>query len=352
MERIIEKVYEGTNEIKVLLVKKARSVIRMFESSTSVSVPFIRDVCFCAIPELGHYEWGSQYIVLSNTLLQPDISMEFTLSVMLHELAHYLCFCYFGTNDGHGKQFHLICDMIGAPPEFSKARINIDLAEDTGSRLTKIKKLLALSESNNVNESRVALAKARKMMSDSGLSTVSDEEAMYSALKDSMKRVSTRHHVLNHLSNKISGAYSVNETQWDGTHSFRVFGSKTQVEVDCYIYDYLSSILESEYKRLRQQGIIHDRGLESFYTGVEREMNKRFEETVESHHTDNAMVLIQAKNKDDTYRYYSHTGLRKMTRKGHRLNKDAFVAGKKVGRTTQIRQGLGTSQSKEKKYLT
>jgi len=241
--------------------------------------------------------------------------------------------------------------MIGAPPEFSKARINIDLAEDTGSRLTKIKKLLALSESNNVNESRVALAKARKMMSDCGLSTVSDNQAMYSTLKDSMKRVSTRHHVLNHLSNKISGAYSVNETQWDGTHSFRVFGTKTQVEVDCYIYDYLSFILASEYKSLRQQGIIQGRGLESFYTGVEREMNKRFEESVEAQHTDNAMVLIKAKNKDDTYRYYSHTGLRKMTRKGHRLNKDAFVAGKKVGRTTHIRQGLGATQSGEKKFL-
>jgi hypothetical protein len=352
MKHKIEIYGEGTRELISILLKNANTTINNLCLLNNWKLPTIKEIFFSEIKELGLYQLGSSNIILSNRLLEPDISMEFVNSILLHETAHYICSNQFGVTD-HGTLFKDVAEEIGAPIEFTKSSVSLEIGHDTSSQLSKIKKLLALSESSNPNESRAALNKARKLMIEMNMENFIEREFIYSSVLYEAKRFSARHKVLFMLTRDISGVFSINNYSYTNKQrEQRIFGTKNQVEIALYIYDYLSYTLDKEYKLFKSSNAAYGRTLESFYYGVYEEMYKKFNDksTKESSSQEKSMILLSEDNKQKALSYFFKKN--SVFTKGHgskiSINHAAYNHGKKVGVRTNIRNGIKKDKSKEK----
>jgi hypothetical protein len=348
MERLIEKFNGSTCCIREYLLGQSATAIDLFRYASGYRVLPVRDIFFAQIPVLGQYRIGTDYLVLSSYLLETSVSMEFSRSVMLHELAHYICFACWGES-GHSKRFAEVASVIHAPEAFAHPSVSLDLAADTSSQLSKIKKLLALGDSSNPYESRNAMEKARKLMAGLGIKHISSDfatDTVYSAVLASMDRCSVKEKVLTYLCDEIAGVYSVLERLDKGCR-VRIFGTVSQVEVACYVYDYLEGSLSAEYKAMRKQGMIKGRALSSFYNGVYAEMSKRFDvRSVSSDETARALTKVHDDNRHKAESCYYGSGvLHAQHRSYYQRNEAAYAIGKKVGQHTHIRKAVTVSSS-------
>jgi hypothetical protein len=351
----IEIYGEGTRELISILLKNANTTIKNYCLMKDWNLPNIGQIYFSEIKELGLYQVGSPYIILSNRLLESDISMEFVNSILLHETAHYICTNHFGVSD-HGQLFKDVAQEIGAPIEFTKTSVSLEIGHDTSSQLSKIKKLLALSESNNKNESREALSKARKLMIDMNIQSFIDREFIYSSVLYEAKRFSARQKVLFMLTRDISGVFVINTcSSIDNQREQRIFGTKSQVEIALYIYDYLSYTLNKEYLEFKATDAAYGRTLESFYYGVYEEMYKKFADnhSKEADKQEKSIIIISDDNKKKAQSYFFNKNSKFIKGHGSRININpaAYNHGKKVGVRTNIRDGIKKNKSKEKLFL-
>lgn len=355
MKHKIEIYGEGTRELISILLKNANTSIKKYCLMKDWNLPNIGQIYFSEIKELGLYQVGSPYIMLSNRLLESDISMEFVNSILLHETSHYICINHFGVSD-HGQLFKKVAQEIGAPVEFTKTSVSLKIGLDTSSQLSKIKKLLALSESSNKNESRAALSKARKLMIDMNIQSFIDREFIYSSVLYEAKRFSARHKVLFMLTRDISGVFGINNfSSLNNRREQRIFGTKNQVEIALYIYDYLSYTLNKEYKEFKATDAAYGRTLESFYYGVYEEMYKKFSDnnSEEATKQEKSIILISADNEKKALSYFFNKNA-KFT-KGHgskiNINPTAYDHGKQVGVRTNIRNGIKKNKTNKKLFL-
>jgi hypothetical protein len=355
MKHKIEIYGEGTRELISILLKNANTTIKNYCLMKNWKLPNIGEIYFSNIKELGLYQVGSPYIILSNRLLESDISMEFVNSILLHETAHYICTNHFGVSD-HGHIFKDVAQEIGAPLEFTKTSVSLEIGLDTSSQLSKIKKLLALSESNNKNESRAALSKARKLMIDMNIQSFIDREFIYSSVLYEAKRFSARHKVLFMLTCDISGVFGINNyCSKNNNREQRIFGTKSQVEIALYIYDYLSYTLNKEYVEFKATDAAYGRTLESFYYGVYEEMYKKFSDnnSEEATKQEKSIILISADNKEKAKAYFFNKNAKFIKGQGSKIsiNPAAYDHGKKVGVRTNIRDGIKKDSTNKKLFL-
>jgi hypothetical protein len=354
MKHKIEIYGEGTRELISILLKRANAAVEKFNSiSNDCYLQNISHIYFSEIKELGYYVVGTMEIVLSKRLLENDISMEFLDSIVLHETAHYINWII-NEDSTHSKEFKDIVQKIGAPLEFTNAKVSLEIGKDTSSQLSKIKKLLALSGSSNANESHSALTKARKMMAELNIQSVVDRTLIYTTVLCKSKRLTTRYRVLLMLTRDISGVFPINTYDDDSTYRLqRVFGTKSQIEIAIYIYEYLNYQLEKEYKDFKKNTPIKGRTIESFYYGVYTEMCQRFNKKTKVNEEDTrALQVIQNDNKEMALEYYfENTNLTKGRSGKVRLNATAYNQGKKVGERTTIHSGINKDKSNKNFYL-
>lgn len=355
MKHKIEIYGEGTRELISILLKNTNSTINNYNQKNNSRILPINYIFFSEIKELGLYQLETSHIILSNRLLETDVSMEFVNSILLHEIAHYICSTQFGLSD-HGNMFKAIAMEIGAPLEFTKTSVSIEIGLDTSSQLSKIKKLLALSESSNVNESQSALNKARELMIEMNIQNFVDREFIYSSVLYESKRFSARHKVLFMLTRDISGVYCINNySKTNDLREQRIFGTKSQIEIALYIYDYLSYTLDKEYKVFKSSNASYGRTLESFYFGVYEQMYKKFksESNKDTCEKEQSLVLINEDNKQKALAYFFNKNAKftKTHKSTININKAAYNQGKEVGVRTNIRNGINRDKKSEKLLL-
>lgn len=134
--------------------------------------------------KLGYFDFRHYEIGISKKLMYSAFD-DVIRNVIRHEIAHYLAFLFYGPNEGHGENFKIICDKLKWHAEVSNAYSNIDIEnlkqiEKSSNKsielLNKVKKLLALAASDNVNESEMATMKANKLLMDHNLSLINQTE--------------------------------------------------------------------------------------------------------------------------------------------------------------------------------
>ena len=120
---------------------------------------------------LGCWSKEKREICLSTDLVL-NHSWDAVRDVLLHEMAHQLSTEILGGADepDHGPVFRKACDLLRANPKASGSyktlheRIHCAAVSAEEKILVRIKKLMALSESQNRNEAESAMTKARQLI--------------------------------------------------------------------------------------------------------------------------------------------------------------------------------------------
>ncbi|MBK5201035.1 MAG: DUF2786 domain-containing protein [Spirochaetaceae bacterium] len=355
MEHIIETYGEGTKQLIDILKRTVKIAITCFNKYNDYYYYIaeeIENILFTEIKELGLFDPNTDNILLSNALLDSEISMEFLNSIVLHETAHFICINHLD-EIGHGPKFRNVATLIGAPQEFTKTKVSLDLGRDTSSQLSKIKKLLALSESSNPNESHSALLKARTLMAEMNIKNIVDKDFIFASTLSETRRMNAKIKIISYLVRDIAGVYLIKEHTDYGTTNLRCYGTKSQVEIAIYIYEYLNYTLEKEYKIFKETSNVAGRTLEGFYYGIYNEMSSKFNsKDANTDSSSTALEIIRNDNEDKALKYYFLDS--KITTTSSRMrhtNREAFEKGKEVGKRTSIHGAINKDDSKNKLFI-
>lgn len=337
MNRTIEAYNESTQKIIQVLNKKSQQTIVKYSKENKVYIPNISFICFAVIDELGIYNPENLKIAISETLLNVNKPKEFLFSVLLHEIAHHICGFVFKKYD-HGIQFKSVCKAIGAPGEFSFSKVDLKKLETDKKRIEKIKKLLALGESPNPHEAHSALIKAREIMGNSIINYNFNNEIIYTAALITAKRILINYRVPAVISSIISGVFLIHEKD---KNSYMIFGSYSQVQVACYIFDFLNYELNKEYLKYKENK--KGRLIESFYIGAYNELINKFNiNKKEENKINKALEIVNKQNQKYAHDFYfsNKVFIRKKTGTRFLKNDEAFLQGEKTGKKIKIYKSI------------
>ncbi len=277
----IERVRE---EIRALFFLEIESVFPVkFNRSRILYKNFqfpLNIVVFEDNTKLGYFDYRHYEIGISKKLMYSAFD-NVIRNVIRHELAHYLAFLFYGPSIGHGEKFKELCKLLNWNEEVSLAYSNIDLEnlkiiEKESNKnielLNKIKKLLALSASDNIHESEMATMKANQLLMEHNLSLINQVEKESDVF---VRRVLTA----NKKNAKHIAIYEILKTFYvspvfnhgKGSFYLEIVGSKANTEIAEYVAHFLDSELERLWliakKTSKLSGVV---AKNSFFRGISK----------------------------------------------------------------------------------
>jgi predicted metal-dependent hydrolase len=317
---------------------------------------------------LGEYHYNRKAIILSKSLML--MKQETIDHVLKHEFAHHCSLSKYGPAiDAHGKEFSDACRLMDIKPD-AKVNINKMDSENNASLkeeaiLEKVKKLFALAESQNENESKLALQKANDLLNKHNLKYVTESFGdIYQEVVYEGKQANQKWHMIAHLLRELFDVYPVFSYKTRIGVELEVNGTKESVEIASYVASFLDKEMEFLFKKAKKENNLKGRSARSNYfnalinnyissvkktNGIQEE-NKNNVNEVES---DSKELINQekylAKKKEDFFKNIKKTvygkGLKKSYSRISR-NQAASNAGKKDSSKLSIRSGVGSSSQK------
>lgn len=213
-----------------------------------------------------------------------------TINVLKHEMAHQICDEYFDNHGApHDSRFRQACVMLGLPEEFSRARLapacfQAPMAaaahgdDRRGRLIEKVRKVLALSQSANEHEARLALEMAVRIMNRHELERAEVERPLdkvtYRIISLARQRVQLYQRLIASLLSRHFNVRLIHSRTYDPEvdavyRSFEIFGRRDYVEIAEYCYHFLENRLAALWHAHRQGLAGVARGLKnSYYCGV------------------------------------------------------------------------------------
>lgn len=205
-------------------------------------------------------QWSNDDRVMSfSRSLVTDRPWSEVIEVLKHEMAHQYVFEMLHVLDEapHGKTFYLVCDehnidaaRCGTPGS--------DKVDATGHIVEKVKRLLALSKSDNENEARVAAERARELMLKHNIEVEEKQEGKEYTVRFLGELTGRIQGYMSELAALLSKYYFV-EVIWIGQldprsdksgHELEISGTTENVEAAEYVYEFLMrSAVESWEKK-------------------------------------------------------------------------------------------------------
>lgn len=183
--------------------------------------------------------------------------------VLLHETAHQLAeaLCAANTETPHGESFRHACELIGADPSASgnlrplSRRIAGGDGLERSGIWSKIKKLMALSESGNEHEARAAMLKAHQLMARHNIDHIrfGNRRHYCSILVGEPALRHTRDTYL--LAALITEFYFV-QGIWISVYvvgkrkmgrALELSGTATNIQIAAYVYDYVKNHINASW---------------------------------------------------------------------------------------------------------
>jgi hypothetical protein len=207
----------------------------------------------------GKTKWGyfdaNNYEIGLNSKISHQSNEQLLISILRHELVHYLCFIKYGAgHNPHGSEFVGMCESFGYGSDISSATYNeqevkSSVSEQDQKVMVKVKKLLQLADGSEGHESESALLKANQLIEKYQLENIvstSDESSQTVYLKRIIngKRRNGKHQAIY----DILELFHVQPVFHSGSQGFslEVIGELSNVEVA----DYVASFLDHELERL------------------------------------------------------------------------------------------------------
>lgn len=261
--------------------------------------------------------------------------------LLRHELAHYFVRIHHGLEaKPHGEEFHEMCRRYGWPEQVAKASGDLfDIHEATEGDLVadsvveKVKKLLALSTSDNPHEAEQATLRANQLIMRHHLSRAAFESGektlcvlpVLSASKKSAK-LTAIYDILTHFMVRPLLHYGRGEVRLEA------IGSREQVLLAEYVALFLDREFEQLWKRAGLKGM---RAKNSFFIGLARGYREKLEGARKEMPQEDSKALVRVEHALGE-RIKNLMGGFSSSRSGQVLDGEALGRGTHAGRGLSI----------------
>ncbi len=303
---------------------------------------------------LGSYNPARIEIGLHKKLMLAQ-SEDLVRDILRHETAHLMTHLHYGeTFMDHGSYYRSVCSMYKWGENVQSATIDIeqkDNATSEGSHyeavIRRVKKLLALSSSDNPHEARIATLKANQILLTHNIrllenAGVDEGEQIY------MKRVlEVRRNSAKLMSiGKILESFLVSPvfSHRDGSVYLEVTGDRANVEIAEHVASFLERSLESMWIEARSKGLGGIRDKNSFMMGVAEGYLAKIKKTKsECTPTESlAMIALESRLKQRLALVYPRLN---STRTRGFFSRRSFGEGKEAGKRLSIKKGIRDSSA-------
>jgi Protein of unknown function (DUF2786)/SprT-like family len=208
--------------------------------------------------EYGSWWPDNREIKISGFLIR-NHSWDVTLQVLKHEIAHQICSEIFQEQEQeHGVKFIKACEMLGLPEPFRHSRGDLPESIDGPKEATashriieKIRKLLALAESSNDHEARLAMETAGRLLKKHNLRELGKETEknyVYAIINRKRKRIEEHQRRIVKILTQFFYVKALCSSMYDPLENetyktFEIFGKKENVEIAKYCYHFLEQKL-------------------------------------------------------------------------------------------------------------
>lgn len=312
----------------------------------------IHIVVFEGEKQLGYFDPHHYQIGLNKCLIY-TAKEKVLKDILRHEFAHYLCFLYYPEQlKPHGQEFNEICDRFKWSKDISAASLNIEQSNnllegdlEAEKVIAKVKKLLSLAQSDNINEAQAATAKANQLLIKHNLNYIEKEnfETLYVDNLVTQKRKTTKlmaiYDILKHFLVRPILSYG------KGQVTLEVTGLKGNIELAHYIYSFLDNEFERLWKSYaKENNFKGQKAKNSFFYGIAKGYDQKINETIATFDKNDSKNLIILNKKLDLevqkiYRRLSSTAAQ------NSLDANSFHHGKKAGANLTINKGIKSNNA-------
>lgn len=310
----------------------------------------------------GRWTGGMRRLMEIKTQLVLEHPWYAVVDVVLHETAHQLVetFSPYCDEPPHGDRFKWFCRLLGANPKASGDYPPLDMqvfTEDENESLSpialRIRKLLALSNSPNENEAKMALMKARELMAKHGMEHMERPETAKPS--DNFVSITAgrpfEHLTLEYyyLADILKDFYNVTiiwisvpfrfvPLKWG--HALEISGTPLDVRIASYTYDFLNNYVAMAWENLpvevRRTGGVRRR--RDFAVGV----YSAFHETLAAQNRRPEMeALVKVEHPElDAYYAKRYPRIRNIRSNATKVDQDVMEAGEKLGRKLRVPHGI------------
>jgi len=216
---------------------------------------------------LGYWSLENREICFSRDLIlnHPwDSICEVLRHEMAHQFAHEIFYAY--DDPPHGKTFRKVCDLINANPEASGSNPTlhqrIEKIQNSGNKIIdKIKKLMALAESQNQHEAQSAMLKAQELISKYNIQNIKEKQKQNYVsifLGDASLRHTRDEYRLSSLLQEYYFVYGI----WIPSYVIKkqkmgrvleISGTAHNVTIAHYVYDYVRNYINIQWKKYNKK---------------------------------------------------------------------------------------------------
>lgn len=320
-------------------------------------------VCFEDPTRLGHFQASSYQIGLNKKLMYLAKD-EVLKNIIRHELAHFYTFLLYGkafhTMAAHGKEFQDVCQRFDWGTDVSRAYSNLEqdnkafeTNQDFERIKSKIKKLLALSQSENTHEAEAATLKANEYLIKYNLKGLQENgPSGKNPLKEDHLGETVVATVLTakRMNATLNGLYDVlqffhvqpvfNRTG-EGV-KLDVVGSRLNVEVADYVAKFLQAEFEILWKKAqRDLGLKGIKKKNSYLLGVANGLSLKLKaerQTLQSSTQGKDLLVLEGQLKERVRMAFPRLSRQQSSQAA--LDSQALQRGRQDGSSIQIRPGV------------
>ena len=305
----------------------------------------------------GHWSSAIRQIAMSRQLVL-NYPWDSIRDVLLHEMAHQIAHDLFGASDQtpHGPAFRQACGLLRIQPSASAdyrplhERLKNAHSSVYDKRMHRIKKLLALAQSQNRFEAEAAMTKAHELIARHNIE-LNHSEDQHQFLSIFIGSPALRHPREDyHLANLLQDFYFVYGI-WVPTYVLEkhkmgrvleISGTAQNLKMADYVHDFIRSFIDAQWLSYN-----HSKGLNryrktDFAVGIIAGFRDKLESNINRKKTPKSIrALIQKKDPQLRKYYhfrYPHTASIQKT--ASRQDARVLGDGKKVGQKLIISRGV------------
>ncbi|MEW6755984.1 MAG: DUF2786 domain-containing protein [Candidatus Latescibacterota bacterium] len=299
-----------------------------------------------AAAELGRWERDRRRIVISREHLERDPWLV-VMATLRHEMAHQYADEVLQALDepAHGPAFQHACWRLRADPRGRQAGSPAALAAGEERIVARLRKVLSLAGSPNQHEAEAAVQKARRLLLRYNVDLVSlDQERQFEHRW--LGEVRSRRASYELWLAQILHDYFFVETIWVESYRplqdrvgtvLQISGTRANLDMAAYVYEYLTGLLEPLWRRYRRRRRLGGNGeRQRFWAGLMEGFLRRLQEQEKGLHVAEALVW-QGDARLQEYQRYLYPRMRTRSTRGVAATQ-AYRDGYREGRSISIRR--------------
>jgi hypothetical protein len=284
------------------------------------------------------------------------------LDVLRHEIAHQFAHQVFGALGElpHGPAFQEACRILRADPEASGSYPSLDEkilgkhASEQDKILSKVKKLMALAQSENRNEAEAAMAKAHELIAKYNIEIIGKNEQRHFVSLFVGKPALRHSRDISDLGGLLMDYYFVKciwipcwvmEKEQMG-RVLEITGTVQNVKIAAYVFDVVRTYIDSQWEKYNKDKRLSFHRKTDFAEGViggfrEKLRMQKSSESVLGQPVSSLRALAKYKDPQlERFFSYRYPNTRKRSQSATHLDHDVLNDGWKTGKKLVISRGI------------